>query len=171
MMQTYKIGILSVESTGTVQKIDAVGRAGEEITERQSIAHVGFYSSPKPNSIGLVVAHGENITCIATGDKAEDRPDDIDDATTIYRDGDKFIKIKDSGDIIVSNNNNSIILKANGDIELGSGTLKKLVTEDILSVLTGHTHTCATPGSPTTATIFVPPLSAALHCTTKVSGI
>jgi hypothetical protein len=117
-----------------------------------------------------MIANGENITMIASADTSDDRPENLDNTTTIYRDADKYVKIDESGDITVANSQNKIILKSNGNIELGEGTLKKLVTEDILSVLTSHTHTCGSPGGPTTATIFTPPLSAALHCTSKVSG-
>jgi phage gp45-like len=170
-MQVFKVVVSEITASDRHSLVDAIGRAGEEIIQRPSYQHAGFHSTLKPGTVGFMIANGENITMIASADTSEDRPDDLDNSTAIYRDADKYVKIADNGDITVANDQNKIILKSNGDIELGEGTLKKLVTEDILSVLTSHTHTCGSPGGPTTATIFTPPLSAALHCTSKVSGI
>jgi len=169
-MQVFKVVVSEITASDRHSLVDAIGRAGEEITQRPSYQHAGFHSTLKPGTNGYMIASGENITMIASADTAEDRPEGLENTTTIYRDANKYVKIAENGDITVANNQNKIILKSNGDIELGSSALKKLVTEDILSVLTAHTHTCGTPGNPTTATIFTPPLSAELHCTSKVKG-
>jgi len=169
-MEVYKVLIQEITESDKNQIVTAIGRAGEEINSRASFQHVGFHSTPKAGSIGFLVADGENLTMIASSDTSDDRPDSLEDTTTIYRDADKYIKIDDSGDITIANSNNVIILKGNGDIELGSGTLKKLVTEDILTALPLHTHTTSSPGAPTGTATFVPALSTALHCTTKTSA-
>ena len=146
MIDIYKVSIQSITETDKQQMLDAIGRAGEEITGRSSFQHIGFHSTPKQDSIGFLVADGDNLTMIASSDSAADRPDNLEDSTTIYRDKDKYIKIAKSGDVTVANKNNKLILNSDGSIEIGGdalATLKALCTEDILSTLQVHTHPVA----------------------------
>lgn len=98
----------------------------------------------------------------------------------------RLIGIGQGSVAIYSKGGNRVVLKANGDIEvhangkcdiegteinLGSSNLKKLVHEGILSIMSAHIHNFpATGGAPTTPAIYTPPLSTALHATTKVKG-
>ena len=142
-MDIYKASITKVSETEAQQKINAVGRCGEEINERSLFTQVGFHSTPKSGDIGVIASDEDSVSMIATTDFADDRPDDLENTTTMYKNKDSYIKIDDSNNIIVANANNKVILKSNGDIELGDGTLKKLVTEDVLSALSIHTHPVA----------------------------
>jgi len=142
-MSNYKASIKTVEETDYQQKINAIGRGGEEINERSMFGLVGFHSTPKEDDIGVIVESDDNIAMVATSDNVDDRPDDIENTTTIYRNKDSYVKITDSGEIIVANSQNKIILKSSGDIELGEGTLKKLVTETVLSTLAAHANPVA----------------------------
>ena len=81
-------------------------------------------------------------------------------------------KLKTSGDIEVKNNNNTITLKANGDIELGASTLKlkTLVHSAFLTLYNAHTHPY--PVGQTTLYTGIPlePAVEALQCTLNVKG-
>ena len=72
-----------------------------------------------------------------------------------------------ANDITIINNGGKVVLNASGDIELGTGTLSKLVTDAFSTLYNAHTHNCATPGSPSG-----PPLAlmTALQLTSKVKA-
>ena len=74
---------------------------------------------------------------------------------------------KENGDIELTGGN-TITVKANGDIEIGSTALKALVHEDIITAMSAHTH--GVSGAVTTVPTYVPPLSAALHTTQKTKA-
>ena len=154
MIEVYKVSIESISESEKAQIVSASERAGGKIVDRTSMQHVGFHSTPKKGDIGFIVAEDDNITMIASSDLAEDRPDDLENTTTIYRDKDKYVKIDDSGDITVANDNNKIILKSNGDIELGEGSLKALVNEAFKDEYESHVHnfTAAPSGAFSTST-------------------
>lgn len=52
-------------------------------------------------------------------------------------------------DVELTFNNQKIILKPNGNIELGVGTLRELIDERIQSAFNNHTHLVASVGAPT----------------------
>ena len=153
-MDIYKAAIKTVEETTLQQKINAVGRGGEEINSRSLYGMVGFHSTPKSGDIGVVVSDEDSVSMIATTDTSDDRPDSIENTTTMYRNKDSYVKINDNGEIIAANANNRIILKSNGDIELGEGTLKKLVNEEFKTEYESHVHnfTAAPSGAFSTST-------------------
>jgi phage gp45-like len=167
-MQVFKVVVSEITASDRYSLVDAIGRAGEEITQRPSYQHAGFYSSLKPGTVGFMIANGENITMIASADTSEDRPENLDDTTTIYRDADKYVKIDESGDITVANAQNKIILKSNGDIELGEGTLKNFVTDNLIDFL--NSMTLPVVINTLTAGPLTVPLVKANYVTSKVSG-
>lgn len=167
-----KVKIVDV-TDGDYQKIfNAIGRPNEELNNRSYFQHVGFSSIPKAGTIGIVIKDGDNYTMIATTDESADRPalsNELD--MCIYADADKYIKILATGEIEIANDNNKITLKENGDIELGSASLKKLIHEDIITAMNAHTHSGVTIGAGVTGPpTYVPPLSTALHATTKTEA-
>lgn len=139
-MDIFKASIGTVEETELQQKITAIGQGGEEIIERSLYGMAKFHSTPKKGAIGVVIADEENVSMVATTDTKDDRPDDIEKLTVIYQDKNKFIGINESGEITIANDNNKVILKENGDIELGDGSLAALVKDAVLSALAIHTH-------------------------------
>lgn len=74
-------------------------------------------------------------------------------------------------DVVIVNDSQKITIKANGDIEVGTGSLleplKKLVTEAFLTSYNTHTHICAAAGSPSAVPI---PLMDTTHLTSKVQA-
>ncbi|MCK5450251.1 MAG: phage baseplate assembly protein [Candidatus Omnitrophica bacterium] len=140
-MRIIKCKISSV-TDGDYQKIvNGIGRPNEEITERSYFQHVGLTSIPPVDSVGVALIDGNNVSVIATADSQASRPALTNEKdVAIYADADKYVKIVAGGDIEIANNNNSIILKANGDIELGGLSLRKLMTEDIITKYNTHVH-------------------------------
>lgn len=140
-MRVFKCKITDVTDGDYQKKINAIGRPNEEINNRSYFQHVGFTSIPPAGSVGILIAEGDNLTVIASADPIASRPTLSNQKdVAMYADADKYIKILANGDIEASNNNNKIVLKANGDIELGSADLANLVKDAVLSTLQSHTH-------------------------------
>lgn len=59
-------------------------------------------------------------------------------------------------DLEIINNDQKITIKENGDIEIGADSLKKIVTEDIISAFNSHTHTGITVGAGVSGVPSVP---------------
>lgn len=81
-------------------------------------------------------------------------------------------KASNNEDLEITNSSQKIVIKSNGNIELGTSTLKKLVTEAFATAFNSHTHLCnavGTPsGPPPTSTPSITMGSA--HYTTKVTA-
>ena len=186
MAKMLKIRITDVTQGDESSVVNGIGRPNEEIVERPLVQQSGFSSIPRAGSIGIALQEGENIKIIGTTDIDTKRPalgsgGDV----SVHNDADRYIviignyiklKYYDSiitldGNVTLESPSNTITLKANGDIEIGNTALKKLITEDILSVLTAHTHAGVTVGGGvTSAATFAPPLSTALHATLKTKA-
>lgn len=50
------------------------------------------------------------------------------------------LHLKNDGSAVLSNDNNSVTLKVNGDIELGKSSLDSLVKSAVLGTIANHTH-------------------------------
>lgn len=100
--------------------------------------HVGFSSLPKADAVGVLIHKNCNYYLIATADAQASRPALSDPGDVcIYTDKDNYIKIAADGSIeiktagkavSINNGAGSIMLKANGDVEIGS-TPVKLATQ------------------------------------------
>lgn len=116
---------ISSVADGANQKIyNGIGRANEELNNRSYFQHVGFSSIPRANAVGIVLSEDDTYSMIATTDTSSDRPvlssaGDV----CIYADADKFVKVAADGAITIINDNGSIVLKANGQIDLNNGNL------------------------------------------------
>lgn len=166
-MRIIKAKIQSV-TDGEYQKIlNAIGLPSEEINSRSYFQHCGFSSIPKQNTVGIAIIYGNQVTFFASADPASSRPTlSSEGDVCIYSDADKYVKILSTGEIKAGNNNNSITLKADGDIEIGSSSLKKLLTEDAASLYNTHTH-----NDPASGTTGVPnQLMNSTHQTTKTEA-
>jgi len=189
-MDTFKASIKTVKQTDLQQQINAVGRGGEEINERSLYGAVGLYTEPKEGDIGVIITDEDSVSMVAVTDKAENRPDDLENTTTLYKNKDSYVKIKDSGEIIIANSSNRVILKSNGDIELGDSALKALVNESFKDEFDNHVHNfiAAPSGAFSTSTpakiigtivgtpvggavaLFLSQLSSTLHLTQKTKA-
>jgi phage gp45-like len=134
--------IITDVTDGDYQKVvNALGRPNEQIVNRSYFQHVGFTSIPPEGSIGIIIHEDNNLSMIATADPATNRPALTNERdVAVYADANKYIKIDVDGKIEIKNNNNTITLKANGDIELGKAALDALVKAAALSPLAIHTH-------------------------------
>jgi hypothetical protein len=70
-------------------------------------------------------------------------------------------------DFNIKYKNSKITIKQNGNIEIGVSVFQKLVNEAFMTLYNAHTHTCASPGSPSTPPV-VPMTS--LQLTSKVKA-
>jgi len=110
-----------------------------KFSKRPIIGNVGFTSLAPEGSLGVVIKDGDNYTCIAS--ESLDRPLLLNAGdAAVYSSETVFIKVLANGEITIENNNNSITLKANGDIEIGNANLDKLVKKAVLTTLAAHTH-------------------------------
>ena len=169
MKNVIECQIVTVSEDDYQKLFSAIGRPNEEFNDRSYYQHFGFSSLPPANSRGIVISDGDNYTMIATEVSSTEKPSlSAEKDTCIYSDADKYVMCKSGGDIEIANNNNKIILKANGDIELGDGTLKQLVHEDVFTAMNAHTHTGGTLGGGLTGPpTYTPVLAKATHCTQK----
>jgi len=137
------------------------------LTKRSFIEHAGFSSIPRDDTLAYVIKDGGNFTCIGTCNK--DRPELTDKGDTcLYSDEDKYVKIAADGTITIKNANNTVLLKANGDVEIGTTSLLHLMTSAMITVFNSHTHICSSPGSASNAPL--PILVEATHATTKTKA-
>jgi len=140
-MRLIKITVSSATESNLYKKISASGNIGEEITERPYFQHRGFTSLPKEDDLAVALVDGNQVTLIGSVDSLTTRPElSSEGDVAIYVDTDKYVKIEADGKITVKNNNSTITLKANGDIELGTSSLDSLVKSAVLSTLAAHTH-------------------------------
>jgi len=165
-------------SDSELQKIfSSIGAAGGELNNRSIMQHFGFASIPKDADgvTGLVLKSGNYYVLIAEEPKKENRPALDNGETTLYKDEIRhiilkaddsinvitekgLIKVEDDGNIEISNENNGVTLKANGDIELGEGTKEAIVKAAALTAIAPHTH----PVSGVTALASTDPAMVAL---------
>lgn len=183
-MRVIKCKVTSIEDQEYQKLFNAIGRPNEEIVNRSYFQHVGFTSIPPAGSVGILIIDGDNISMIASADQfptesEKGRPQLSNERdVAIYADQDKFIKISANGDIDIRNNGNRIMLKANGDIELGLTNLKKLLNEAAKDLYNNHGHDYVVSGSPfitskpTTAAIAaaVPAPMGTSHMTDKTEA-
>jgi len=171
-MRMIKCKVTAVTDGDFQKLLNAIGRPNEEIVNRSYFQHVGLTSIPPAGSVGILIVDGDNVTMIASADPLADRPELSNEKdVALYADENKYVKINADGEIVVKNNNNTITLKANGDIEIGGSGLKKLITEDILTPMSTHIHAGVTAGGGVTgAPTYTPVLSTALHATQKTEA-
>ena len=140
---------------------------GSTITDRIYMQHFGLVS--RPNAGDHVLLNERRTLAIAGG--SEDRPSIEEGETCLYATEDISIILKPSGEIVIANASQEIKITSTGNIELGSGTLKKLVTDTFVGLFNSHTHNFPAPpasGAPTGPPLI--PLVEASVCTTKVTG-
>lgn len=148
-----------------------VGPMESEYNNRNLYQQSGVSSIPKEGDHAIVIKQGNNYACIATDTPQGDRPilttpRDI----CIYSSNGDFIKINGAGGKIEITSSTEINIKSLGtvniegngtpnSINIGGGTLKSLVTADVLSILEVATMPVAgaIAGPYVTGTFTTPP--------------
>lgn len=165
--------VVEIINDSTGLQVIQVSLGKDEIQDGlERIQEYGFSSHPHPEAeavVGFINGNRNQGIILKVDDHRYRVVETSEGTTTVYSSGGNKVQLTPDGKIYVTANGDDVIV--NGDaIKLGGSNLKKLIHEDILSVLSTHTHACPPGGGTTTLTTFVPPLSAALHATTKVTG-
>lgn len=158
-------GILDAVNDGTdLQVIKAIVGDGELQDGLERVQQYGFTSVPEKDAevVVLSVNGNRNQSFIIAVDDHRYRLKSLSSGeVAIYSKGGNYVKLSPDGTI-----------KIYGDkIEIGKSTFKKLIHEDIFTAMNAHTHGGVAPGGSVTGTpVYVPPLSTALHATTKTEA-
>lgn len=126
--------VTSVSEGTPGKKISGTGRIQNEVfTDIKYYQHVGFSSFPKADAVGIVAHKNCEYYLLGTADAEADRPALTDPGDVcIYTDADSYIRIKADGTIDItsnqkaitlSNGNGTVVLEANGQVNINSGNL------------------------------------------------
>lgn len=165
--------VVQIINDATGFQVIQVSLGKDEIQDGlERIQEYGFSSHPHPGAeaiVGFINGNRNQGIVLKVDDHRYRVVETSEGAVTVYSSGGNKVQLTPDGKIYITANSDDVIVNG-AAIKLGGSNLKKLIHEDILSVLSAHTHTCPAGGGTTTATVFVPPLSVALHATTKVTG-
>lgn len=160
-----KAVIQSVKNSGDLQIIKLSLLADESISGVDRISEFGFSSVPPSGSEAIVLfpsGSRSNGVIIATDSSQYRLKLTENGSVAIYNQNGDYVKL----------NKNKITVIANS-VAIGDDNGKNLVHEDILSILNGHVHICASPGSasgPALNGVLPNPFSKILHCTSKTEA-
>ena len=161
-----KILIKKVVDSTIGKLLDGTGALGSEYKDRAFWQHYGFTSIPREGAQGIVIKQGNNHTCIASEPTEGEKPTlDVEGDVAIYTASNMFVKINADGEIQIKGNGNE------NSIRLGTETLKKLLTEEVLQTLEVATMpvsgAVAGPYAPGTFTAPLPPV---VHTTKETAA-
>lgn len=162
-------GIISstVAAAGKLLRIDCSGRYSETVSDREAIQQYGLQSRPPAGTECVLLRQGHVLIMVAS-DGREYRLELLDGEIVVGTASSARVRIQ--GDTVLVEAD-TLRVSASA-IELGdTAGIKRLITEDILSALPLHTHAGVTVGGGITGTAtFAPPLSTALHATSKTKA-
>ncbi len=141
--------VITALTEGNIRTVSATGLAGEEFNEREFQQQYGFASSPKANAEGVMAGVG-NVFYLLASDDRRYRITLVNGEVALYTDEDDKIHLK-RGNIIEITAATKVIVNAPA-VELGDGTLKKLINEELVTKFNQHTHPTAALGAPSTPT-------------------
>lgn len=162
MIQLVRTLITKItDVVGGIRLFTGSGREGETFEDMIYIQQAGFISFPNSKAQGLVMIDGQLAILIATDD-SDRRPPGVEDERYFYFDKTNYVKWDPDGNfeltttkkITVNATGNAVVTASkvsikSGEVNLGNGTLKKLLTEDFTTgVHDTHFHTSGGPGSP-----------------------
>ena len=114
---------VEIESVTNAKLVTGTGNA-DQILERPMFQACGFTSIPKAGTLALTSIERDQVIVIGTQDTVSDRPVlSSEKDVAIYADADKYIKIEADGKITLANDNGTIVLEANGQVNINSGNL------------------------------------------------
>lgn len=181
VMQTVVKGVVTrVKDSTDLQVVQVKTFAGSVVDGAERVQNYGLTSRPgvETQAVCCAVAGDPGHMVIVAIDDGKNRPKlDSEYDVAMYRKGGTIIKIVDGGHIEIETQENANLTintakaTVNADsVELGGSTnLKKLITEDILTTLSTHTHPGVMAGGSSTgpsAAVF----SVALHATANTQA-
>jgi len=139
--------VISALREGVIKRCDASGIAGEQFLDRESFQHYGVASSPLPGGEGIMIGIGNVFYLIAEDDRRY-RISLANGEVALYTDeGDKIHLQR--GKIIEIKGQSKVIVNS-PDVELGNGTLRRLIDERFITLINEMTWnvTNAVPAGP-----------------------
>jgi phage baseplate assembly protein V len=155
--------IISLNDSSGLQVCKVQMMKDEELTGVERLGEFGFVSNPPDDSEAVVVfANGDRSKGIIIATESARYRLKLPEkgATAIYNQQGDYVKItKDKIEVYAK------------EVIIAGGT-KKLITEDILTLLNSHVHTCASPGSPSGPALSPGPnpFTTLLHATIKTTA-
>lgn len=131
----------TVDDSGALQVLQVEPGADEVLEGVEHLHPYGLTSHPKKGAPVLILSvNGNSELAVALVGWSVSRPTGLAEGEVklAHPDG-SSVHLKANGDIVVTSNGKTII-DASGDIELGGGTLRTLMTEDIIAKFNQHTH-------------------------------
>lgn len=130
---------------GAVKRADATGLEGEVFTDAEFVQEYGLTSRPRSGASGVAAAQGNMVTIIASDDRRYRLVID-EGEVALYDDQGQKVHLKQNGEIEVSAL--SKVTVSAPAVELGSGTLRRLIDERIVHIINQHTHPYTDDGNP-----------------------
>lgn len=129
--------IISAIREGQIKRFDAAGVAGEQFLDREFIQQYGLTSRPLADSEGIVIGAGNVFYLIGTDDRRYRLAIENGEVALYTDEGDK-IHLK-RGNIIEISGQSKVIVTSPA-VELGDGTLRKLIDERFQAKFEAHKH-------------------------------
>jgi hypothetical protein len=149
-MIRVKIAQIIDNASKAIKRFKAIGRPGETIENREYFQHGGFTSRPRPEAQGIVIKRGDVFIMIASDDPRHRPPLASDGDAALHADTNIYVMTKANGEIEIKTSGKVKI--DSGNIEIGDGTLRKLVDERICAALNSHFHLFPANGGAPTST-------------------
>jgi phage gp45-like len=147
--------IISAIREGRIKRVDLTGiktdNGNEEFLDRESFQHYGFTSTPVDDQAeGVMIGIG-NVFYLIGEDDRRYRIVIAKGEVALYTDEGDKIHLK-RGNIIEIVGQSKVIINS-PDVELGNGTLLRLIDERIVAKHNSHVHATAATGPPSTPTV------------------
>jgi phage gp45-like len=157
-----------VADAGKLMRCDFSTWGDGSVTDREVLQQYGIQSRP-PEGSEVIALHRGNAIIVVASDNRQYRIA-LEEGDIVIRNSVAETAVKLMGNEIRIEAP-TVIVDANSVKLTGESSLKKLLTEDLLSALPLHTHAGVMAGNSVTGTAtFTPPLSAALHATAKTEA-
>ena len=156
-------GILSaLDETKALQVLKVITGPDEALDSIEHIQNYGFTSVPEAGGEVVLVCVGGNrgqAIAIAADDSRARKKDLAPGDVAVYRKGGDYILLNADG--IKIHSSGKVVVDA-GTVELSNaGTLKALMTEDLVGIFNAHVHATVTSlGVPTQPAVLIPPATA-----------
>lgn len=153
---------------GNIKRFDAEGMTGETFKNREFFQQFGFTSRPRGSTEGLLVGIGNMFFMISSDDRDNRPPTENEGDSFLYTDKNNYVEVKASGEVLAKS---TVKVKADAPVvELGDGTLRKLIDERIIQALKEHQHPNGNNGTPTGTSTELATLAIANVGTSKTTA-
>jgi len=165
MMKVIRAVVSGVKE-GAIKIFSGTGRIRETFSKREYMQHYGFTSRPLQGGEAILLKDG-NVVYVIGSDDRRYRIALQEGEVALYTDEGDKVHLKRGGNIEITAGT-KITLNAPA-VELGDGTLYKLIDERFKTLYDGHTHSGVTAGAGVTGAPVVP-LDLSTNATTKTKG-